>query len=369
MRLIDAMGNVSALDMPEDVQWRFANDAGAASSPISVRVIRSETLQRYYGTRGDSLSVLFNQSAQWSRMGVNINYPTPLSMDAIVSDSLGDIYGLTNPERPSDSSLRGRAREQDNTIQQIRINLENVYGSPVWLSTNRSVEYFPGFYNDRKPFAIVTLDELLYAINIRPSATFYPDEVWLKFDQNNPSGKDTTSVLATLQNRDDSRFRQINGITFAKEFDKLETEPLALGLLGLMFLAFIIALALSIVGLLTYASLNAQARRSEFGVLRALGLSSQRVVWSLLLEQFFVVFVAIILGAVPGYVLSENIVPTLALGATGEGVVPPYVTQTEWVAIGNFALIIAGVLLAVFITSLLLIRHMSLARTLRLGDE
>ena len=96
-----------------------------------------------------------------------------------------------------------------------------------------------------------------------------------------------------------------------------------------MYLAFIMALALSVVGLLTYAGLTAQARRTEFGVLRALGLPAVRVVGGLALEQLIVMAIGVALGAVLGAVLANQIVPTLALGATGEAVIPPFVMQVE----------------------------------------
>ena len=92
----------------------------------------------------------------------------------------------------------------------------------------------------------------------------------------------------------------LSDVTLADELDKLRTNPLGLGLLGLMYLAFIMALVLSVVGLLTYAGLTAQSRRTEFGVLRALGLSSLRVVGGLALEQAFVMGIGVVLGALLG---------------------------------------------------------------------
>jgi ABC-type antimicrobial peptide transport system permease subunit len=93
------------------------------------------------------------------------------------------------------------------------------------------------------------------------------------------------------------------------------------------------------------------------------------VVWSLIVEQLFVVLIAGILGSVLGHILSVFVVPTLALGTTGEGVVPPFITEIEWLAIGNFWLIMSVVLLSVFLFSFALVRQLSLSRTLRLGEE
>jgi len=49
--------------------------------------------------------------------------------------------------------------------------------------------------------------------------------------------------------------------------------------------------------------------------------------------------------------------------------VPPFITETEWAAIGQFWLVMAFVLVLVFGFTLVLVRQLSLSRTLRLGDE
>ena len=218
---------------------------------------------------------------------------------------------------------------------------------------------------------VVDVRELMYRLNRRPSAAFYPDEVWLRLDGSlDPrSEAEVSGLLGHLDNAETQGAVILSSVTLAEEQDRLQTNPLGLGLLGLMYLAFIMALALSVVGLLTYSGLTAQARRSEFGVLRALGLSSVRVVAGLALEQAFVMAIGVTLGAVLGAVLANQVVPTLALGATGENVVPPFVMRVELRRFVEYGLMMAVVLGLVLSSSLLLVRQLSLARTLRLGDE
>jgi hypothetical protein len=360
MSLFEENGVVTPYDMTQAGNWEFVDDIGARSESNANDLIVATDPGFDLGPHVNIYSVTFDQLALWSRMGINLNYVQPGPLEAVVSESLAELIGLDV------DTTQGTSQQANETVN---LTLDNVHRVPVTLRTRRTTEYFPTLFNERRPFAIVDSRELLYAVNHRPSATIYGDEAWLALSESVQSVDDYDAVLRDLSEGDSARFRQIDEVTYAQEFDQLETDPLALGLLGLMFLAFIIALALSIVGLLTYSALTAQARRGEFGVLRALGLPAGRVVWSLLLEQLFVVVIASLLGAALGFVLSEAVVPTLALGTTGEGVVPPFLTQTEWGAIGNFALIMAGVLLTVFATSFLLVRQMSLSRTLRLGDE
>jgi ABC-type antimicrobial peptide transport system permease subunit len=158
-------------------------------------------------------------------------------------------------------------------------------------------------------------------------------------------------------------------VTLPGALELLQTDPLNRGLLGLMMLAFIVAIALSIVGLLTYAALTAASRRGEFGVLRALGLSSLRVVVQLTIEQLFVIVLAVALGAALGALLSSQVVPRLAQDASGARVTPPFIVQVESEALAQYGLLIGAVLVLVLAFSLVIVRQLSLSRTLRLGED
>lgn len=351
LTLIDEAGSAEPFEILASNQWEFIADSGAESQG-----------QMNPGQAGDNLHpdliyVTFNQFALRSRMGININYPAPQPMDAVVSLTMAEINGL----RIADC--------QDESAPRQPFNLINIAGTIVNIVPCATTEYFPSLYNEVRPYVIVDVHELMYALNQRPRAQFYPNEVWLEFTDEVSSLEQVNNSLSEIIGGEETGVSRVRETTYARVFDDLETDPLALGLLGLMYLAFLIGLALSIVGLLTYASLTSQERRSEFGVLRALGLASSRVVSSLLLEQVFVVAVAGVLGSLLGHLLSTFVVPTLALGATGEGVVPPFITKIEWRAIGNFWLIMLVVLAVVFSFSFMLVRQLSLSRTLRLGEE
>lgn len=361
MSLIGADGATQPFKILTEGNWQFRQHSGAESNGAVTLGNVLDTLRcdpegrdpvtgMFSVEACDTLYIIFDQTAALASMGINVNYPDLPPMQGIISKSLNENYNVLYGEEASPFSL------------------PNVGNVPVQIQPAMVTEYFPTMYNDRRPFVIVDVRELMYWLNARPAAQVYPTEMWLKFSDEVEDVDEVEAIFTDLTTQD-GRIARISEASFVEEFDQLETDPLALGLLGLMFLAFIIALSLSIVGLLTYAGLTAQTRRNEFGVLRALGLSSSRVVGSLMFEQFFVVLIGGIVGSVLGYVLSIFVVPTLALGTTGEGVVPPFITETEWAAVGNFWLIMGGVLAAVATSSFLLVRQLSLTRTLRLGDE
>ncbi len=355
MSLIGADGAAQAFPIFASGNWEFSYDRGATVTP------RSRAGWALPAERADAIYFSWDQDAERTTVGALLNYPDRGPVDAIVSRRVQQENGLVvGPDAPP--------------FQLLNIGRVN----PIFRAV-QVADYYPTLY-DRAPseavpkgssFMVVDVHELLYRLNRRPSAAYYADEVWLRLGDG-IDARDADAVQAILRDLDDAEGSGaviVSAVSLAGELGRLRTNPLGLGLLGLMYLAFLMALALSVVGLLTYAALTAQARRTEFGVLRALGLSPLRVVGGLALEQAFVMLIAALLGSVLGWVLASQIVPTLALGAAGESVIPPFVMRVEASHLAAYALMMLGVLGVVLASSLLLVRQLSLARTLRLGEE
>ena len=356
MTLIDAAGAATPYEIFATRVWEFAYDRGATATGTA-----SPGWNNLAGERTDSVYIRWDQEAQRTTVGLLLNYPDLGALDAIVSRRVQEENGLTYGLNATPFVVLG------------------IGGSNLQFRAVQVTDYYPSLYNrvpdDTNPkgqsFMVVDVSELMYRLNRRPSATFYPDEVWLRFGSriDERDEDDVAAFIRDLGNPEESGVVILSDVTLAEELGRLRTNPLGLGLLGLMYLAFIMALALSVVGLVTYAGLTAQARRTEFGVLRALGLSSLRVVGGLALEQLFVMTIGVILGALLGAVLANQVVPTLALGATGERVIPPFVMRVEVSRLLEYGVLMLVVLLLVLSSSLLLVRQLSLARTLRLGEE
>ncbi len=355
MSLIDAQGDSTAYPIFKDAGWQFAYDRGATATG------QIDSSWALAGEPDDAMYVRWDQDAQRSTVGALLNYPDLGPIDAVVSRRMQSENGLTWG------------------LDAAPFMLINIGGSNPQFRAVQVTDYYPSLYDvapnlaDPKgnAFMVVDVRDLLYELNRRPSATFYPDEAWLRLGSG-IDAQDEAAITPFVRSLDTA---ELGGVvvlshqSVAEELGKLRTDPLGLGLLGLMYLAFIMALALSVVGLLTYSGLTAQARRTEFGMLRALGLSSLRVVGALALEQLFVMGIGVALGALLGWVLSSQVVPTLALGAAGEGVTPPFVMRVGVDRLIEYALLMLVVMLLVLSSSLLLVRQLSLARTLRLGDE
>ena len=214
------------------------------------------------------------------------------------------------------------------------------------------VDYFPTLYGDQQPFVVTSLPAFLYT-HESPAGNQKSTPMKPGFDSNR--------VLMRAQFVSDQQtFLSNNGhilkqaLTVDETLKSLQVDPLSLGLIGLLFVAFGVALLLSIVCLLTYTALNAQSRRAEFAVLRALGMSSRRVVMSVALEQVLVMVVAVVLGALLGILFSRQVLPTLAIGTSGGRITPPFIIQVEFTALAQYGLVLLVVLTGVIMSSLLL---------------
>jgi hypothetical protein len=226
------------------------------------------------------------------------------------------------------------------------------------------IRYYPTLYDDIRPYMVADLDTLLYAVNRQEGRVYYPDETWVKL----APGFAAPDMLQRLTLHA-SATHVTNELTRQQALDDIANAPLALGLIGLLYLSSAGVLVLSVITLLSYAALTAQARQFEFGVLRSLGMPSGHLVMSLAVEQLFVMGTAVVLGGIIGAVLSQRILPALASGITTDSVTPPFLIRTETQTMFQFGVVIAAVLILVLALSLMLMRRLSLSQALRIGEE
>ena len=98
--------------------------------------------------------------------------------------------------------------------------------------------------------------------------------------------------------------------------------------------------------------MSIRRRRVEFAVLRAIGLRRQQIVVALFVEYMLVAFVGIVVGAVSGLILGNQMLSFLEFTETGTRVEPPFILQTDWFMVG----IGVGVILLVFVLALVAAR-------------
>lgn len=234
-----------------------------------------------------------------------------------------------------------------------------IMGNPVTLRIVASVDAFPTL-DPAKPFLIVDgatrdLQRLDMAARVLPAS-----EAWLSVDP-----AQATAVAATLSGPPFEAAQVIgrDALTVA-----LATDPVPLGVIGVLGLGSIAAMAFAAIGFVVSATVSTTERRGEFALLRALGLSNGQLSLWLALENTFLLGIGLVLGSALGLLLSWLVLPFVTVTGTGAAAVPAPVIVIPWDAIAPIW-VLAGVLL---LATVLAVRRQlpstAIGGVLRAGD-
>ncbi len=142
----------------------------------------------------------------------------------------------------------------------------------------------------------------------------------------------------------------------------LATDPVPLGVVGVLGLGSIAALLFAAIGFVVAATVSTRERLGEFALLRALGLSSRQLSLWLSLEHAFLLVVGVTGGVALGVLLAQVVLPVTTLTASGAPAVPAPVVIVPGAALAPIP-ILAGI---VFAITLVVLRGQLLR--VRVGD-
>ena len=149
----------------------------------------------------------------------------------------------------------------------------------------------------------------------------------------------------------------------------LESDPLGLGVLGILGLGSVAALLFAAVGFLVSATVSTAERLGELALLKALGMSPRQLQVWLSMESVSLLVIGLVAGTGLGLVLAWLALPFATMTPTGEPPVPaPVVVVPPDAAVPTVVLAV----LLVAATYLLVRRQLPAARTsavLRARDE
>ncbi len=156
-----------------------------------------------------------------------------------------------------------------------------------------------------------------------------------------------------------------NGVTKAAGLLALAADPLSNGLQVILLLGFGCGVILSIFGLLTYSALTIQARRIEWAVLGALGVSSRQILMLIAFELGFVLAGSMLAGTAIGLLLSAATQPFLQIVVPGVVRLPAGVAWQSYLPLaGGLGLALAATLVLLLIS----VQRRGMIRELRLGE-
>lgn len=228
------------------------------------------------------------------------------------------------------------------------------------ISITGVMESFPTT-DPTRPLAI--LDQAtLSLLRLRTSVPTRPvDEWWVA------ARPGTTDALATtLANAPFDRAELVSATGRSRE---LSTDPVALGIIGALTLGFVVTGLFAIVGMTVSAGVSARQQRTEFALLRALGLSGRQLSGSLWLEHGSVVVLGLLTGTGLGLLIGWLVLPFVTVTQGGLAPVPSVLIEVPWDRVLALNLVSGGALaLAVLVIGMVL-RRLRVGATLRMGED
>ena len=222
-------------------------------------------------------------------------------------------------------------------------------------------DFFPTLDPFNGGFVVVNLPALLERLNtLDTDFEHQPNELWV---DGPPDGPARVNLLETLS-EDENRL--VDRLDLLSSF---RADPLvAAGWDGILTIAFIAVVFVTLVGFSVYSYVQGQRRRTEFAMLRSIGLSFPGLVSTILLEQIVVIVVGLALGSWLGIQLTTILMPFLGLNESGTQVLPPFAVRIDWPSI----LITYGIMAVVFLVAtvglIAFFSRMAIQQALRFGD-
>ena len=197
---------------------------------------------------------------------------------------------------------------------------------------------------------------------IRAKMAVEPYEIWAR--------RTPRSSTAEIYREIDDRELDIVSMTDAtQQVVEAKNDPLLQGTNGVLTLGFSVAMLICIVGFVMYWVLTLRSRTLQFGVLRAIGMSSRRVLAMLMVEQILITGSAIVAGIVIGRVAALLFVPLLQVVYAAADQVPAFRVASERgdflriYAVAAALLVLGGVLFRT------LLARLDIQQALKLGEE
>ncbi len=251
------------------------------------------------------------------------------------------------------------------------LDLAEVGNSSVGMLVGEIVEHFPTMYEDSEAgFVVVAQNDYVTALanprqgNRRVSA---PNEYWLR--TSGASGDEVVQVR--VQNTLSLYFDP--PMLRRRLVSEFQTDPLTAGMTGLLLVGAAAAAALALFGGLLQTSVSVRRLRTQFAVLRTLGMHRRQITALLLSQQGFLYLFGIIGGSVLGLLVTIALLPYLEFSAvrvdsTTLGI-PPYTLTFDLSHVGLLYLSLLAAMLLSLAASAALVSRTDLARTLRMGED
>jgi hypothetical protein len=187
-----------------------------------------------------------------------------------------------------------------------------------------------------------------------------PTEWWLA------TRGDTGPAVRALARHPDWTSEVVDRMALRRE---LRDAPLGAALQGALVLGFIAALTLAVVGFAVNATVSARERRTEFAVLRALGMSTRQISGTFGVEQLFLVVLGLAGGLALGLVIGHIVIPHTVLTVRATAPYPPVRLIVPWVPVLGLVAGVPALLAVVFAVLVRFLGRGGPGAAIRIGED
>ena len=188
---------------------------------------------------------------------------------------------------------------------------------PISFAVAGVLSYFPTLYPEDGHFFVGNLEHIYRTIGNRPY------DIWMRLD----SSADPAAILETLRTRG---FIITAATDSRRETAVWRTDPQRTALFGILSLGFVVATVISGLAFLLHSLFALRQRILQFGLLRAIGLSTAQITAVVVFEKLFLVLLAAMGGTLIGALTAALFVPLLQIGTAVHGSTPPFVVAPAW---------------------------------------
>lgn len=212
----------------------------------------------------------------------------------------------------------------------IKVGWKNV--RPVEMIVYAIVDYWPGWspVGKSSTYSSKQTEQYLMVANlpfVQSKLHMEPYQVWMNLQ---PKASSEALYEGLIQN--DTRPTFLSNAR--QQLIEAKNSAFYLGVNGSLTLGFLLSMLITFIGYVMYWVLTLGARKLQYGVFRAMGMSFGSLVRIIAWEQFFTFGVAFVMGVAAGKLANMLFLPALKLYMHAEKQVPPFTitssAQDEW---------------------------------------
>ena len=219
-----------------------------------------------------------------------------------------------------------------------------------------AMDLFPTVYPEDGEFFVANLNYIFSLLGHE-----VPYRVWLATEE----AIDPELLVSSL---DDLGYRILAMEDAHSELAEAQARPARVGLFGFLSVGFIAVALLSMLALVIYSALSFRQRFIQLGILRAMGLSTSQLVFSLGGEQVTVTTAGIAAGSYLGLVSSYLFIPFYQVGYDQDDLIPPFIVQIAWDDVAQLVMAMLIMVLAAAVGTLWLLVRMKTFQAVKMGE-